>query len=333
MIKSSINQFICYLSQNKVIKLKYRIKSANSSLKNVPYQYRNIVKEYLNYCSQQRGLKQATIRTYKFWILRLVNFLNKKHTKDICSLGIAYIDEFISRYNSGLKRGSINFIQSVLRNFFRFIYMYDYIDRDLSEYLFSSKTYNQRLLPKHVSWNKIETIIKQVNTDTNIGKRDYAILVLLSSYGLRPSEVTKLKLSDIYFKEKKIIFRNRKSGKDLILPLMENVSRAILEYLRIRPEADVEEVFVSAIAPYRRLIAQSISSIIIRYIKKAKLNVPIKGAYLFRHSFAKRLLDKGVSIEDIASLLGHSCITSTMNYIRISTEELREVTDNYANLL
>ena len=194
MIKSSINQFICYLSQNKVIKLKYRIKSANSSLKNVPYQYRNIVKEYLNYCSQQRGLKQATIRTYKFWILRLVNFLNKKHTKDICSLGIAYIDEFISRYNSGLKRGSVNFIQSVLRNFFRFIYMYDYIDRDLSRDIFSSKTYSQKLIPKHTSPETIANILAQVDSKTDTGKRDYAILILLVRYGLRPSEIVKLKL-------------------------------------------------------------------------------------------------------------------------------------------
>jgi site-specific recombinase XerD len=334
LVNSAIKGFMVFLYSHNLIDNKSWSNEPKNIYEDIQCTFRSIVTDYFDFCRQQRGIKEGTTYLYQMWIFRFINFIKNKKIKNIRGLKITDIDEFINRHITGLSRSSIISIHSVLRSFFRFLYMYDYIDRDLSKDIFSSKTYQQRLIPKHTSSKTIANILAQVDTKTDTGKRDYAILVLLVRYGLRPSEVIKLKISDIDFKQNKIYVRNRKSGKDMILPLMPDISKPILSYLRVRPEGSFQEVFISCIAPYRPLGSGSaISGIVARYINRTKINTPTKGAYLMRHSLAKMLLEKGVSITDIASILGHGCISSTMNYLRISIEELRKCTDNYANLL
>lgn len=334
VIKCHIEQFLIYLHQIGVIKFKSSDKNKNHYVNRVPRFICRIVKEYFDFCSQQRGIKKGTIYSHRTWILRFINFINNKKIKNTQLVKITHIDEFMSKYVSGLGRGSINSMHSALRSFFRYLYMYDYTDTDLSECIFSSKTYTPRLIPKHISWKQIRNILKQVDTITNNGKKLHAILVLFISYGLRPIEISKLKLSDIDWQKKEIFFRDRKSGNDLVLPLKENVAYAIKQYLKIRPDVTCPEVFLTSNAPHKALIPQRIRCIVVKYLETTGVTLPTKGLYIFRHSLAKKLLDKGVSITDIASILGHRCLSSTMNYLRISMKQLREVSDNsYANLL
>jgi len=189
-------------------------------------------------------------------------------------------------------------------------------------------------LPKHISREEIELVLKQVDIHAAIGKRDYAILVLLVSYGLRSKEIANLKIKDVEWKEKKLSFSSRKSGDTLILPLKEEVLQAILSYLKFgRPKKEYAQLFLTSTSPMRPLNSSSVSEIARKYIEKAGLNPASKGAHIFRHSLAKHLLDQGVPLTTISKILGHKSIRSTMIYTRISTEQLREVTDNYANLL
>lgn len=340
IIKNNISKFMTYLSMKGIIKSKYFIRIPKEFITKVPSVFHKVVKEYIDLYLTQRGIKPTTLSNYKYWILRFLNFLQHKGIKDISLLKIFDIDEFMyknvnlhSHRFSYLSRSSINSIKGVLRSFCSFLYMYDYIRKDLSRDIFASKTYRQTSIPKHISCEEILSILKSVDRTTVVGKRDYAILVLLANYGLRPSEVAKLNVNDIDFKTNKIYITNNKSNKDLVLPLTEDVSENIKEYLKDRPDTNRAEIFVNLKRTYKQLNAAEISKIVKYYINRAGLKVPLSSAYLFRHSLAKHLLNKGVDIISIGSILGHSCISSTMQYLKINTEELRDLTDNYANLL
>lgn len=338
IIKNHIIKCMTYLSMKRIIKSKYLLKTPNDFITKVPSVFHKVIKEYIDLYLIQRGIKQTSLSVHKIWTVRFLNFIYNKGIKKIYSLTIDDIDKFIYKdisfkTNVFFNRGRNNCIKGALRSFCSFLYMYNYIEKDLSKDIVASKTYRHKTIPKHISYREILSILKAVDTTTIAGKRDYAILVLLANYGLRPFEITKLKLSDIDWTTNKIYIRNRKANKDLILPLIQDVSKAIKKYLKVRLQVNTEEIFVNLNAPHRQLSPAYISAIVSGYIKKIKLNTPIKGAYLFRHSLAKKLLDKGTNIVDIASILGHCCISSTMNYIRISIEQLKEIADNYANLL
>jgi len=330
VIRRAIKGFLFYLNQQGIIELKEYFKKKPTC----PQIITPFFEDYLNFCRFYRGLSPGTIKMHRYWILCLGKYLQAKEIKDFKSIKITDLDEFVLNYTSSLSRGSIHFMQVVLRSFLRYLFIVGEISRDLSLHILSPKIYRDKLIPRYISREEIKLVLKQVDTRTIVGKRDYAILVLLVSYGLRSKEIVNLKIKDIDWKEKKIIFPERKSGDALILPLKEEVSWAIGHYLRFsRTKKNYPQLFLSATAPMRPLSPNLVGGIVRKYIKKAGLNSPSKGAHIFRHSLAKHLLDQGVSLATISKILGHKSIRSTMTYTRISMEQLREVSDNYANLL
>jgi len=330
LIYGMIKGFLFYLHQQGLIEFKgYFEEKPSCPEVVVPF-----IEDYLNFCRIYRGLSTGTIKKHRHWILRMGQYLEQRKIKDFKSLKITNLDEFVLNYTSSLSQGSLQSIQWVLRNFLRYLFITGKINKDISLHIISPKMYRDKLIPKHISRKEIELVLKQVDVHTPVGKRDYAVLVLLVSYGLRSKEITNLKIKDIDWKEKKIVFSLRKSGDTLILPLKEEVSLAIGHYLRFgRPKKEYPQLFLSATAPVRPLSPNWVSNTVRKYIKKAGLNPPSKGAHIFRHSLAKHLLDQGVPLTIISKILGHKSICSTMRYIRINLEQLREVSDNYANLL
>ena len=326
----AIKNFLLYLRHQGVIEFKGYFKERPPC----PEIITPFLKDYLNFCRVYRGLSPETLKMHRYWIGRLGEYSQAKEIKDFKSLKITDLDGFVLNYTSSLSRGSISVMQWVLRSFLRYLFITGEISRDLSPHILSPKMYRNRLIPKHISREEIELVLKQVDIHAAIGKRDYAILVLLVSYGLRSKEIANLKIKDVEWKEKKLSFSSRKSGDTLILPLKEEVLQAILSYLKFgRPKKEYAQLFLTSTSPMRPLNSSSVSEIARKYIEKAGLNPASKGAHIFRHSLAKHLLDQGVPLTTISKILGHKSIRSTMIYTRISTEQLREVTDNYANLL
>jgi site-specific recombinase XerD len=175
----------------------------------------------------------------------------------------------------------------------------------------------------------VEAVLKTAEKDrTPKGLRDHAILLLLSTYGLRAGEVTALRLDDIDWRKDSLCVRHSKTGYESFLPLLSSVGEAILTYLRRgRPQTKAREVFLRVRAPFHPLRAGSSLYHMVEYrLQRTKISLERKhGSHAFRHARAVGLLEAGVTMKSIGDVLGHRCPDSTAIYLKLATSELRAV--------
>jgi len=158
-----------------------------------------------------------------------------------------------------------------------------------------------------------------------MGYRDYTILLLLSTYGLRDGEIKRLRLEDIDWRAETLHIRHSKTGANSQLPLLREVGEALLDYLRHgRPKTEAREIFIRTPEPYCPLSA--IYSEIRRRLADAGVKLPGKcGPHTFRHARAVSLLRASVSRKVIGDLLGHRSEEATIPYLKLATEDLRAI--------
>jgi integrase len=152
--------------------------------------------------------------------------------------------------------------------------------------------------------------------------------MLLATYGLRAGEVVHLRLEDLDWRHECLHVRQSKTGRPTVLPLLAPVGDAILEYLREgRPTTAAREVFLRAQAPVQPFRGgSSLYSIVARRLPKAGVRPAGKrGPHTFRHAHAVRLLQAAVPLKAIGDLLGHTSTASTAIYLKLATEDLREI--------
>jgi site-specific recombinase XerD len=182
-------------------------------------------------------------------------------------------------------------------------------------------------VPRGVNESQAQTILQSVDCSTPVGRRDYAILTILHTYGVRGGQVRALKLSDIDWNNGQILFKATKNGKDSVLPITREVGESILNYLREgRPACSCPEVFIKSRAPYRSLTQSgTLSAIVNRYITGADINVSSKGSHVFRHAFATRKVAEGYSLKAVADVLGHRYLSTTFMYTKVDFNALSQV--------
>lgn len=166
-----------------------------------------------------------------------------------------------------------------------------------------------------------------INRNSHVGRRDYAIVLLLYTYGVRGGQVRTLRLEDINWEQNQILFKALKHGKDSRLPLTPEVGESLLDYLqKSRPSYSYPNVFLTCRAPYHPLPRSSSLSVIVeRSIRAAGIEIPNRGAHAFRHCFATRMLHKGHSLKEIADVLGHHHLGTTFIYTKVEFNALRQV--------
>lgn len=186
--------------------------------------------------------------------------------------------------------------------------------------------YAYESIPSALSLKQIATVLKSARKDrSSIGLRDYAILHLLSTYGLRAGEITRLRLNDIDWRAETLFIQHSKTGAHSLLPLMEPVGEAVMKYLRHgRPKTVVREIFLSGRAPCRPL--SRIYSEVRGRIEEAGVKPSGKcGPHIFRHARAVSLLRAAVPRKVIGDVLGHRSTEATIPYLKLATEDLRAI--------
>ena len=283
--------------------------------------------QYVNFLKNQRGLARSTIHYHIYWVDKFLQFLGcPNRTSSLPSFEIVHVDRFIEQESVRLKRGTKKNIVVALRSFLRFLYQSEKLTTDLSHLIIRPRCYRLESLPRVLSWDEVQKVFNSVDRSTEMGLRDFAILTLLSTYGLRISEVARLRLENINWRKETIYVAPGKTGKDLYLPLLPAVGKAILEYLkRGRPHSKHREIFLLKFAPRSPLKAASIGRVANQHIKLADVSSSRHGAHLIRHSFATHLKRGGVPLKQIGDLLGHQNLESTHLYTKTANEKLREV--------
>ena len=170
-------------------------------------------------------------------------------------------------------------------------------------------------------------ILTFVDRSTATGKRNYAILLLIVRLGLRASDVRELSFDNIKWSMNFISFEQCKTGQRIELPLPADVGEAIIEYLKHgRPETDDSHIFLEHIYPYERLCEKTVSKIANHVICHCGIDIGNRkhGSHALRHTMAGFLLEGKIPVTLISELLGHSNIQSTMCYLRVDVENLRQ---------
>lgn len=187
------------------------------------------------------------------------------------------------------------------------------------------------ILPSYYTIEEINKILEQVDRKTKKGKRDFAIMLLAIVYGLRNSDIVHLKYSNILWNQDKIELLQYKTKKLLELPLTNNVKYAILDYLKnARPNIESPYIFLPTKPPYNFVNNEKYSTLyrsIETYIKKANIDINgrKRGLHTLRHSLASNMLKNNIEISTISSVLGHSSVDVTNNYLSIDIEQLRKL--------
>ena len=214
-----------------------------------------------------------------------------------------------------------------VRSFLRYLRWEGIISIDLDRVIPSIPHWRLARIPRHLDWTKVRKLIDSINTDTAEGKRDKAIVLLIASLGLRSKEVYSLQFSHIAWMSSEIRISSTKNSRERVLPLTSEVGEALTDYiLNGRPAVEGDEVFISHKAPQGPYAsAGSISNIIRKRLRQARIKAPSTGAHMLRHSLATRMINNGVSISNIADILGHTSIKTTAIYTKVDVKHLASV--------
>lgn len=215
---------------------------------------------------------------------------------------------------------------SVLRVFLRYVHREGVLPADLSDVVGWPQVYRLSSIPRSITWDDVNRVLAGVDRRTPCGRRDYAMLLLLVTYGLRGREVAELTLDDIDWKRDRLAVPERKAGHSTAFPLSAVVGEALLDYLRNgRPQTLDRHVFFRAVAPVRPIGYAAVSARAAHYLLKAGVAVPRPGSHTLRHSTVQRLVDADFDLKTIGDFIGHRSARSTEIYAKVAVESLREV--------
>lgn len=285
-----------------------------------------LLNAYLAFLKMQQGLADATLVLRR---LHVEPFLRSLETAgvlaDLRGLAPATVHDYIIERSRPLTRASRKHLVSGLRSFLRFAHVTGLLGRDLVQSVPVIVTRKLDRLPHTIKWEAVQKLLAMPDQTTEVGRRDYAILRLVASYGLRIGQAIHLRARDILWREGLIRFPAEKGCIALCFPLLKDVAEALLNYLRMRGDAPLlEEVFLTVRGPRRPLgINNHLGSALKSYYQRAGIPATRYGAHAIRHAFATRLMEQGTPIKNIADLLGHRTIETTFLYTKVDVDRLR----------
>jgi integrase/recombinase XerD len=196
------------------------------------------VPHFFDFLRRDRGLREATILQYQHHLGRLDDFLRRIDLPSLADLSPAILTSFITERGRSLDKRSVQSICSILKVFLRYLHQTGIVRRDLSLQVESPRRYRLAGLPRSISREQERQLLEAIDRRSSVGKRDYAILLLMVTYGLRAREVAALRLDDIDWKRDRVYVRGRKAGHSAVYPLVPTVGEALLKYLfQNRPRA------------------------------------------------------------------------------------------------
>jgi len=291
-----------------------------------PEPFGDIAPHFFTYLREERGLRPATLLHYAHFLRSFERYLNRIDLDDLRSLSPAVIAAFIADCSAALAKTSVRDACGTLRVFLRYLYRERVLPTNLSATFGSPQVYRLSTIPRSITWDEVRRMLEAVDRRTPIGKRDYAILLLLVTYGLRAREVAALTLDDIDWRSERLRIPERKAGHSTAFPLSTVVGEALLDYLKNgRPQTQDRHVFFRVLAPPVPLTFSAVSGRASLYLHRAGVAVSRAGSHTLRHTCVQRLVDADFSLKAIGDYVGHRAPSSTEIYSKVAIETLRKV--------
>ncbi len=293
----------------------------------IPPPYQDVLDEYVEYLRHDRALTESTIRIYCHYLIPFLQSLDGKHMLgSLSEVSPHEVHAFFAKHAQGKADTTRGQIQATLRTFFAFCAKQGYVGGHLAEAVPKVFSYRLANVPRHLSEQDAQKLLESIDRSTPVGRRDYAMVLLLHTYGVRGAQVRALCLEDIQWRHSRIRFRPCKGGKEILDPLTDEGGEALLDYLRHgRPKTVYREVFLTDRAPFHPLKADNLYTRIASRMRRVGVSGAALGPHALRHAFATSMLNGGQSLKTIADMLGHRTVNSTFIYTKIDFNTLQQL--------
>jgi site-specific recombinase XerD len=294
-----------------------------------PLPYQSLLDQYLGWLTDHLHRSPRTVEKRRLYVIPLLDSIgaDDRHPGRLSAITPRLLQDFLME--RGGEPGSAKAVEVAcsLRRFLTFCVERGHLDRDLSTAIPSFRRYKLSAAPRGINDEDAQRLLQSIDRRRAVGLRDYAIVQLLYTYGVRGEQVSTLRLDDIQWAAGQIRFPPIKCGKTVINPLTDEVGDSLLAYLRQgRPSSPHPEVFLISTAPFTPINRTLVPWIVCNRIRKAGLKVPVPGARAFRHRFATQMLADGHGLKSIADMLGHRNLESTSIYAKVDFHMLEEAT-------
>lgn len=287
-----------------------------------------LIHAYRAHLERVRGLATSSVRRHARLAGDFLRFL--RHDDDehrLPQVQVAEVEAFVANVSARVGRITLQKVVAILRSFLRFLAICGETPTGLDRHLDSPRYHRGERLVRALPWNDVQALLDAIDRSTVKGCRDYAMLLLIATYGLRVSEVASLGLDDIEWRALVIRVPRPKIGAPLAVPLTDEVATALVAYLRHRSRQTTERrLFLRVRAPHGPIESTAVCDAFDVWAARASVRMPgLGGPHCLRHGLAMHLLRQGTSLKTIGDLLGHRSVESTGIYLRLDVEDLRDV--------
>lgn len=294
--------------------------------KSDPLEYK-VVFDYVQWARDSKGLADATLTGRERELKCFMSFIQRK--SDLTSLSLEQIDEYLSyRHNSGCCRRSMATIVATLRDFLRYAVASDLCSL-VPDAIKAPRQFSMETLPSAPSWDGVERLVGYYGISDARGRRNTAIMALMTVYGMRSSEVADLRLHDIDWNKERIYLRRAKRGGMQAFPLDKTVAGLISDYLLNGRNNTMgrDHLFLALCMPYEKITRGIVYNLVAGAYKGLDIHVRHIGGHSLRHACASHLVNNGGTLKDTSDLLGHRMLDTTRIYAKIDLLHLREVAE------
>lgn len=292
-----------------------------------PDGFRVIAEHYISHISNDKDLSLGTIRNHRRCIERFASFMVNHEITNISLLKIENINNYLQTF-SGYARSYIASTIHILKAFTSYAFENCVMDKDFLNSWPVVTVMKDRDIPKIFSADEIVRILKAVDCGNARGKRDFALLMLATHYGLRVSDVKALKFSNLDFVNNAIDIVQQKTKKPLHFRMLPEIGWALIDYIKNgRPKSDSENVFIRHVTPYDAFAySDSLQQIIYRYALTAGVVTSKEqrcSMHMLRYSLASNLLLQDAPLHVVKDILGHAELNTTTIYTKIDIPQLK----------
>jgi site-specific recombinase XerD len=285
-----------------------------------------LIAAYVAYRRQHRGVAELTLVRDVSTAVQFLAVLRSRG-RTAARARVEDVDWFVTSLARRNCRRTVAGTCSSLRAFLRYLQVTGRFRRALAELVVAPRVRRLDRPPRALPWADVRRILRAAHRAGPAAGRDYAVLLLMATYGLGAAETVSLHVEDIDWDAGVLRVRRPKTGVPIVLPLLPAVARAIVAYVRRgRPRHVLTRaIFVSPRLPHRRMSTSAVRHLVRKHARVAGVTAAVLGGHVLRHSYATRQVDSGVDLKVLGDILGHRRPESTSVYVRVALRRLRAV--------
>lgn len=289
--------------------------------------YAAVLDEYLSFLRHHRGFADITVEQHRRWSRAFLGRLARdRRSQSLAQLSVGDVESIVLELADGIGHRSRQIMTTSVEALIKYLRGAGHVPPTCHPFLPRTRRYALSSLPSVIAAEEVERALEGIDRTTTMGLRDYAMVRLVATYGLRASEAVTIQLDDIDWRREILHVRQSKTRRGLTLPLLDPVRDALIAYLRGgRPETSSRTVFMKCHAPRGPMTRAALYAVVRKALKRAGVAADHYGPHALRHARASSLLRRGHSLKTIGDLLGHRVPEATLIYCKVDVDTLRTV--------